>query len=68
MLSLNLDFPVSPLAINKTATKNQAKTQLKHVLNGDRESGCMSTTTHLAKLAHTVLFLPEHTCPSQDED
>ena len=43
VLSLTLDFPVSPLAIDKTATKNQAKIQLKHVLTGDRESGFMST-------------------------
>jgi len=67
-LSLTLDFPVSPLAIDKTASKNQAKTQLKHVLTGDRESGSMSTTTHLAKLAHTVLLFPEHKCPSQEKD
>jgi len=38
-LSLTLDFQVSPLAIDKTATKNQAKIQLKQVLTGDRESG-----------------------------
>ena len=59
----NFRLPVSPLAIDKTATKNQAKIQLKHVLTGDRESGCVSTTTHLAKLAHTVLLFPEHKCP-----
>jgi len=64
----NFRLPVSPLAIDKTATKNQAKIQLKHVLTGDRESGCMSTTKHLAKLAHTVLFFPEHKCQSQGKD
>ena len=56
-------FP--PCCCDKTATKNKVKTHLKHVLTGDRESGCLSTTTHLAKLAHTVLFFPEHKCPSQ---
>ena len=56
-------FP--PCCCDKTATKNKVKTHLKHVLTGDRESGCLSTTTHLAKLAHAVLFFPEHKCPSQ---
>ena len=65
-LSSTLDFQVSPLAIDKTATKNQAKIQLARAHWGP--GIWLGTTTHLAKLANTVLFFPEHKCPSQEKD
>jgi len=66
-LSLTSDFQVSPLAIDKTANKTQAKNPAK----ASAQWGLgiwLGTTTHIAKLANTVLFFPEHKCPSQEKD